>query len=75
MVFSGAAVTLEEENEKLKKALAHILSERTGLFFICGEAGDKDSMGLPEKIFVCPSYGLDGFAVYTKTGDYSAPGW
>jgi hypothetical protein len=42
-------------------------------YFICGEAGEKDDMGLPEKIMVCPAYGLDGFAMYTKTSDYSAP--
>ena len=30
-------------------------------------------MGLPEKIMVCPAYGLDGFAIYTKTSNYSAP--
>ena len=70
-----AEVTLEEQNDRLKKILSHILSEKTGLFFICGETGDKDSMGLPEKILVCPTYGLDGFAVYTKTSDYSAPEW
>jgi hypothetical protein len=22
---------------------------------------------------VCPAYGLDGFAIYTKTSGYSAP--
>jgi len=32
-------------------------------------------MGLPEMIIVCPAYGLDGMAVYTKTTDYSAPEW
>jgi hypothetical protein len=42
-------------------------------YFICGEGGEKDDMGLPEKIMVCPAYGLDGFAMYTKTSDYSAP--
>jgi hypothetical protein len=35
----------------------------------------KDSMGLPEKIMVCPTHGLDGFASYKKDRDYSAPGW
>jgi len=44
-----------------------------GVYFICGEAGAKDDMGLPEKIMVCPAYGLDGFAIYSKTSGYSAP--
>ncbi len=66
-------MTLEEENAKLKKILSHLLSERTGVYFICGEAGDKDTLGLPDRIFVCPTYGADGFAVYEKTGKYTAP--
>jgi hypothetical protein len=66
---------LEDRHAKIKKVLAHILAEKTGLFFICGDAGEKDDMGLPEKILVCPSYGLDGFAMYKKEREYSAPGW
>jgi hypothetical protein len=44
-----------------------------GVYFICGEGGVKDNMNLPEKILVCPAYGLDGFAIYTKTSNYSGP--
>ena len=43
--------------------------------FICGAAGEKDSMGLYEYYFICPTYGLDGSAVYKKHKDYDAPGW
>lgn len=68
-------MTLEEENARLKKILQHLLAEKTGAFFICGEAGVKGNDGLPEMILVCPTYGLDGFAIYAKTRDYSAPGW
>jgi hypothetical protein len=67
----------EGELEKLRrvhKMVRHLSAEKLeGVFFICGEAGAKDDMGLPEKIMVCPAYGLDGFAMYTKTSDYSAP--
>jgi len=66
---------LESENEKLKNILRKAFPEKSGHFFICGEAGEKDSMGLPEKIMVCPAYGLDGFASYKKDRDYDAPGW
>lgn len=55
--------------------LKHILADRTGVYFICGESGDKDKLGLPEKIMICPAYGLEGMAVYTKTKDYSGPQW
>jgi hypothetical protein len=69
----------EEEHlvfEKLKTIFKHAQAEKfEGVYFICGEAGVKDSMGLPERILVCPAYGLDGFAIYTKTSDYSAPGY
>lgn len=59
---------------RVYKMVRHLSAEKLeGVFFICGEAGEKDAMGLPEKIMVCPTYGLDGFAIYTKTSGYSAP--
>ncbi len=61
---------------KMKKSVEHLMAEKLeGVYFICGESQRKDAMGLPDKISICPSYGLDGFAVYTKTSDYSAPGY
>ena len=66
---------LRKKVEKFETILKHAMSEKTGVFFICGEAGEKDSMGLPEKILVCPTYGLDGFATYVKDQNYSSPGW
>ena len=61
--------------QKLKKIWFHSQAEKTGTFFICGECGEHDRMVLPEMIMVCPAYGLDGMAIYTKTKDYSAPEW
>ena len=61
--------------QKLKKVWIHSVPEKSGAYFICGEGGEKDPMGLPEFISVCPSYGLDGFAYYKKHKEYSAPGW
>lgn len=66
---------LKAENDRLRKILTHFLGEKTGVYFICGEVGGKGEDDLPEKILVCPAYGLDGFAVYKKEADYSAPGW
>jgi len=70
-------ITKEEYElfEKLKKIWLHSVPEKSGTYFICGEVGYRDAMGLPEKIMVCPTYGSDGFAVYTKTTDYSAPSY
>ena len=62
--------------ELLKKIFVHVQPEKfEGVYFICGEGGEKDDMGLPEYISVCPAYGLDGFAMYKKHKEYSAPGW
>jgi len=62
--------------QKLKTILKHDKADKLeGVYFICGEGGSKDSMGLPVNIFVCPAYGLDGFAVYTKSKEYTAPEW
>jgi len=71
-----AADELERLVEKCNKQ-AMILQKITGKSgpFICGVAGDKGADGLNERIYVCPEYGLDGFALYKKERDYSAPGW
>jgi hypothetical protein len=49
--------------------------EKTGALFLCGVGGERDDMGLPERIHICPTYGLAGTATYTKTTDYNEPGW
>jgi hypothetical protein len=61
--------------QKLKKIWIHSSPEKSGAYFICGEAGEKDKLGLPDGILVCPTYGLDGFAYYKKAKDYTSPGW
>ena len=62
--------------QKLKTIFKHAKAEQLeGVYFICGEGGEKDPMGLPEFISVCPAFGLDGFAHYKKHTEYSAPGW
>lgn len=60
---------------KIKTGLQHDHPERTGRYFVCGETGERDDVGLPEYIFVCPTYGLAGFATYRKDRDYSEPGY
>jgi hypothetical protein len=63
--------------QTLKKVYIHseLANKYPDIYFICGEGGEKDEMGLPETILVCPSFGLDGMAMYKKHKDYSAPGW
>jgi hypothetical protein len=73
--FEGELRQLRERVEKFEKIFSHATAEKSGLYFICGEGGEKDYLGLPEMIMVCPQMGADGFAMYTKTMDYSAPGY
>lgn len=62
--------------EKLKTILRQTSAEKLeNVYFFCGEGGTKDEMRLPEMIIVCPSFGLDGFAMYMKISNYSAPGY
>lgn len=66
---------LQTENDRLKAMIRHAVADRTGVYFICGEGGTKDDLGLPEIILVCPAYGADGFAIYKKASEYSAPSY
>lgn len=62
--------------EVMNKFLRHnVFAEKHfGVYFICGEAGEKDKNGIPEQIHICPAYGSDVVYRY-KRADASAPGW
>ena len=69
-----------DELELLKKENARLVEELKRLYgverpFICGTAGEVGSDGMAEYVLVCPAYGADGFALYKKHKDYSAPGY
>lgn len=62
---------LEETDRKRFEALKwmffHMMPEKSPeTYFICGEAGSKNDNNLPEKIMVCPAYGVDFFEVYMR---------
>jgi hypothetical protein len=58
---------LKSDNERLTNILRHILAESMpGVYFICGEVGDHDELGLPDHILVCPAYGSDVVQIYEK---------
>ena len=44
-------------------------------YFICGELGEKDVNKMPQKIMVCPAYGLDFSYVYEFSGVTTGPEW
>ena len=43
------------------------------IYFICGEGGQRDKNNLPERIHICPAYGVDWFQVYEKTQSAIGP--
>lgn len=57
------------ELRKLKSLIKHdILADKLGnIYFICGEGGEKDQNNLPERIHICPAYGVDWFQIYERT--------
>ncbi len=65
------------ELRNLKALIKHtVLAEKmSGVYFICGEAGLKDVNNMPEKIMVCPSYGVDFFYEYQYTGNTHGTEW
>lgn len=64
--YEGELKKLRRLNEIIKH---EVLAEKLGnTYFICGESGAKDNCNMPDKIWVCPAYGLDFFYVYEYTG-------
>jgi hypothetical protein len=46
-----------------------------GTFFIHGTLGDKDQNGMPEKLMVIPTYGVDFSYIYQRTEKTTGPEW
>ncbi len=64
------------ELEKLRFIVKKIYAEQLpDQYFICGEIGTKDDNGLPDKLMVCPAYGVDWFQLYTKTDETAGTEW
>ena len=65
------------ELRKIKSLIKHnLLAEQmAGIYFICGEGGEKDQNNLPEQIHVCPAYGVDWFQIYERTDKTFGPEW
>jgi len=60
-----------KENERMREELKALYGVDKP--FICGVAGEVQEDKLNEFILVCPAYGADGFAMYKKYKNYSAP--
>lgn len=66
---------LETMLKVVSKVLTHLNAEKNGVYFICGEGGTKNEIGLPERIHVCATYGLDWFTEYQRTDKTVGPEW
>ena len=53
----------------MRKMFLHEFGLDKGVYFICGEGGNKDANGLPDTIHVCPAYGSDirNTVIYRKS--------
>ena len=62
---------------EMQRLINHtLLAEKFGdIYFICGESGEKDSNNLPERLHICPAYGVDWFEIYRKTERTHGPEW
>ena len=82
-IMSKRIKELEAELEKYKtgyEAAMRIIKPQfpekfPDQYFICGELGAKDNNNMPDKLMVCPAYGLDFFYVYEYTGETAGPEW
>lgn len=67
---------LKEKCDMQARVLMSLAPDRCpGVLFITGHLGTKDKNGLPEKILVCPAYGLDWAEIYTRTDTTTGVEW
>lgn len=62
---------------KLEEIIKHeVLAEKLGdIYFIAGGVGEADFNGLPEKLMICPAYGVDWVQIYQKTDETVGTEW
>jgi hypothetical protein len=76
IVLRQEVFDFSDDERKVIAASLRVLKHALGHGpFITGTVGDKDEMGLNKAYWICPNLGLEGSALYTKSGDYSAPEW
>lgn len=57
---------LQEENAFMKKILKHVFPEKSEAYYLCGERGEKNDLGLPEEVVICPAYGKLELVTYKR---------
>ena len=79
----GEIEKLRAEVERLKakcdmqaNILRSLIPEKfPGVLFITGHLGTKDKNGLPDKLLICPAYGVDWAEAYVREGTVWGPEW
>lgn len=62
----------EQERQMASKillAFGQAFYEKTGAMFISGIAGKSDQNGLPDGVFICPTFGADFSSFYKRVPD------
>ena len=58
---------LKDKCDKQAMMLRRLFPDRhPDTYFICGEGGEKDSNGLPDRIHICPAFGCDWSEIYGR---------
>ena len=71
--YEGELRKLRKLNEIIKH---EVLAEKLGnIYFIAGSLGNIDQNGLPDKLFICPAYGVDWMQIYSKTDETFGTEW
>ncbi len=73
--YAGELKSLREKVALYDKIfLQSFAADKVGnVYFVCGEGGQKDQNNLPDRIHICPAYGVDWFQIYERTDKTFGP--
>tara|TARA_R110000868_G_scaffold173655_1_gene409880 strand:- start:1077 stop:1322 length:246 start_codon:yes stop_codon:yes gene_type:complete len=73
-LYEGELKSLREKVVLYNKIFLHSFAADKGdIYFVCGEGGQKDNNNLPDRIHICPAYGVDWFQIYERTNKTFGP--
>ena len=76
----GKAIVEIKNLRKVRNDQANILRRLTpdkfpDTYFVHSGLGEKDKNGMPERLLVCPAYGVDFSYIYEYTGKTTTTEW
>lgn len=76
IVMRSELFEFTDEERKVIAAGLRTLKQALGRGpFITGMVGERDTAGLHDGYWICPTLGLEGSALYKKSSEYTAPEW